>query len=205
MELRPAKRVNVMLGVMEGDGDYREMFTRPWSIAEVDLDLDPWGREGTYRFFVWGNHRHHDPAFSLLPDARNRGLGVNFDQALTTHVGIWGRYGVQDGRVAQFDRAASLGVQIGGGLVNRPFDVFGMAYGLTMIGDPYTAAQALSGNPQFDANEGYLEAYYRCVLSGDGERIGVAVSPDVQYVTNAGGDRSIDPIAVYGIRFQAFF
>lgn len=205
LEIQPLERIGVILGVMEGDGDYREMFTRPWSIAEIDLDLDPWGREGTYRMFVWENHRHHDLTSSLDPDLRNRGLGVNFDQALTEHVGIWGRYGVQDGRVAHFDRAGSLGVQVGGGLMSRPSDAFGVAYGLTMIGDRYKAFQSSSGNPEFDANEGYLEAYYRCVLSGDGERIGVAVSPDVQYITHAGGDRSIDPIVVYGIRFQAFF
>jgi carbohydrate-selective porin OprB len=42
-------------------------------------------------------------------------------------------------------------------------------------------------------------------MSGDGEALGVAVSPDIQYVTNAGGDGSIDPIVVYGVRFQAFF
>ncbi|MFZ5875213.1 MAG: carbohydrate porin [Nitrospirota bacterium] len=205
LEIRPAKRVTMILGVMEGDGDYQEMFTRPWSMAEVDVTLDPFGRDGTYRFFVWENHRHHDPDFSLMPDERNRGFGINFDQVLTDRVGLWGRYGVQDGRVAHFDRAASLGVQIDGGIGNRPFDAFGMAYGLTMIGDPYAAYQASLGNPQFDANEGYFEAFYRYVLSGDGERIGVAVSPDVQYVTNAGGDRSIDPIVVYGMRFQAFF
>jgi hypothetical protein len=205
LETRPVERINVIVGVMEGDGDYREMFTRPWSIAEIDWDLDPFGRDGTYRIFVWENHKHHEPAFSLLPDTRNRGVGLNFDQALTEYLGIWGRYGVQDGRVAHFDRAASLGVQLGGGKMNRPSDAFGIAYGLTMIGDRYKAFQSSSGNPEFDANEGYLEAYYRCVLSGDGERIGVAVSPDVQYVTNAGGDRSIDPIVVYGVRLQAFF
>ncbi len=205
LELRPVERIAVVLGVMEGDGDYREMFTRPWSIAEIDLDLDPFGRDGTYRIFVWENHRHHEPAFSLLPDTMNRGLGVNFDQALTEHVGIWGRYGVQDGRVAFFDRAASLGVQVGDGLMNRPSDAFGVGYGLTMIGDQYRAFQSSSGNPQFNANEGYLEAYYRYVVSGDGQLLGAAVSPDFQYITNAGGDRSIDPIVVYGVRFQAFF
>ncbi len=205
LEIRPVERVGLVVGVMEGDGDYREMFTRPWSIAEGDLTLDPFGRDGTYRFFVWENHRHHDPAFSLDPDFRNRGWGVNFDQAITEHIGIWGRYGGQDGRVAHFDRAASLGVQLGGGMMNRPSDAFGIAYGLTMIGSRYSAFRSSSGSPEFDADEGYLEAYYRCVLSGDGERIGVAVSPDVQYVTNAGGDRSIDPIVVYGVRFQAFF
>lgn len=205
LKLRPAERIDVLLGVMEGDGDYREMFTRPWAIAETNVRLSPFGREGTYRLFVWENHRHHDPAFSLNPDLRNRGVGLNFDQEVSKHVGIWGRYGVQDGQVAFFDRAASVGVQLGGGLINRPLDAWGFGYGLTMIGDPYRAHRSSLGAPQFDANEGYLETYYRYVLSGVGESLSVAISPDFQYVTNAGGDDSIDPIAVYGIRMQAFF
>jgi ribosomal protein S18 acetylase RimI-like enzyme len=205
LEIQPAERVDVIVGVMEGDGDYREMFTRPWSMAEVDLALDPFGRQGTYRFFVWENHRHHDPAFSLDPDFRNRGWGFNFDQSVSEHVGIWARLGVQDDRVAFFDRAASIGFELGGGSVGRPHDAFGVGYGLTMIGDEYRDAQAAAGNPQFSANEGYLEAYYRYVVSGDGQLLGAAVSPDFQYITNAGGDRSIDPITVYGVRFQAFF
>ncbi len=205
LKVQPAEKLAVLLGVMEGDGDYRQMFTRPWSIVEVDLALDLFGRDGTYRVFAWANHRQHKPEFSLDPDFRNRGLAVNFDQALTDHVGVWGRYGVQDDRVAFFDRSASLGFQIGGEAIGRPHDAFGMGYGLTMIGDEYQAAQATAGNPQFDANEGYLEAYYRHVMSGDGETLGVAVSPDVQYVTNAGGDGSIGPIAVYGVRLQVFF
>lgn len=205
LKIQPVEKVAVLLGVMEGDGDYREMFTRPWSIVEVDLALDPFGRDGTYRVFAWANHRHHSPAFSLDPDFRNRGLGVNFDQALTDHVGIWGRYGVQDDQVAFFDRSASLGIQLSGGAIGRPHDAFGVGYGLTMIGDEYQVSQAAAGAPQFDANEGYVEAYYRYVVSGDSELLGVAVSPDIQYVTNAGGDQSIDPIVVYGIRLQAFF
>jgi hypothetical protein len=205
LTVEPTEGVEIVLGVMEGDGDYQEMFTRPWSIAEVDLDLDPFGREGTYRFFVWTNHRHHDPAFSLDPDLRNRGWGFNFDQSVSENVGVWGRYGVQDDRVAFFDRSASIGFQVAGRGIGRTHDAVGVGYGLTMIGDEYQARQAAAGKPQFDENEGYLEAYYRYVLSGDGALFGAAVSPDVQYVTNAGGDGSIDPIVVYGIRFQAFF
>jgi hypothetical protein len=205
LTIEPVEPVKVIAAVMEGDGDYREMFTRPWSIFEVDLDLDPSGREGTYRFFLWENHRHHEPAFSLDPDRRNRGWGVNFDQAVSKHVGVWGRYGVQDDEVAFFDQSISGGVEMSGGAINRPHDAFGLGYGLTMIGDEYQAAQAAGGQSQFDANEGYLEAYYRFVLSGDGSLIGAALSPDVQYITNAGGDNSIDPIVVYGVRLQTFF
>jgi hypothetical protein len=205
LRIEPVRGVNLLLGAMEGDGDYLEMFTRPWSIAEVDVDLDLLGREGTYRFFAWQNHRHHKPDSSLNPDRENRGVGFNFDQALTAQVGLWGRYGVQDSQIAHFDRSASAGVQLAGKGIGRPHDALGVGYGLTMISDDYEAAQVTAGNPQFNTNEGYFEAYYRHVVSGDGEFLGVSLSPDVQYIANPGGDSSLDPIVVYGFRLQAFF
>lgn len=205
LQVRPIKHLNLLLGAMEGDGDYQEMFTRPWSIAEIDVDLDLFGRGGTYRFFAWQNYRHHKADSSLNTDRENRGAGFNFDQALTDHVGMWGRYGVQDGQIAHFDQSVSAGFQVAGWGVGRPHDALGIGYGLTMISDDYEAASAVAGNPRFNANEGYFEAYYRYVVSGDGELLGVSLSPDVQYITNAGGNRSLDPIVVYGLRLQAFF
>jgi carbohydrate-selective porin OprB len=138
-------------------------------------------------------------------DRKNQGIGFNFDQEVTEHVGVWGRYGTQDSRVASFDRSLTAGIQLGGGAFGRPHDALGVGYGLTMISDEYEAAQAVASNPQFNANEGYFEAYYRYVVDGDAEVRGVSLSPDVQYITNAGGDSSLDPIVVYGLRLQAFF
>jgi carbohydrate-selective porin OprB len=207
---KPVEWVDLVAGAMEGNGDYLETFTRPWSMVEADFKAT-WGeRRGTYRVYAWQNRSHHTNGggFNLLAgwqDRKNHGIGVNFDQELTEHVGVWGRYGTQDSRVASFDRSLTAGIQLGGGAFGRPHDALGVGYGLTMIGDEYEAAQAALGSPEFSGNEGYWETYYRYVIDGDAEIRGVSLSPDVQYITNAGGDRSLDPIVVYGLRLQAFF
>ena len=207
---KPVEWLDLMAGVMEGNGDYREAFARPWSMVEADLKA-AWGeRRGTYRVYAWQNRSHHTTGVvsNLLPggqDRKNHGIGVNFDQEVTEHVGVWGRYGMQDSRVASFDRSLTAGIQLGGGAFGRSRDALGIGYGLTMISDEYEAAQAALGSPEFSGNEGYWEVYYRYVVDGDAEVRGVSLSPDVQYITNAGGDSSLDPIVVYGLRLQAFF
>jgi len=207
---KPVEWLDLVAGVMEGDGDYLEAFARPWSMVEADFNA-AWGeRRGTYRVYAWQNRSHHtaDGTSNLLPggqDRKNQGIGFNFDQEVAEHVGVWGRYGTQDSRVASFDRSLTAGIQLSGGAIGRPHDALGVGYGLTMISDEYEAAQAVASNPQFNANEGYFEAYYRYVVDGDAEVRGVSLSPDVQYITNAGGDSSLDPIVVYGLRLHAFF
>ncbi|MEO5656269.1 MAG: carbohydrate porin, partial [Nitrospiria bacterium] len=205
LRVKPVDWLDLMVGAMEGDGDFVEAFSRPWTIAEADIHANWAGREGNYRFYVWQNRSHHS---NLLPggrDLKNQGIGLNVEQHLSDHLGIWARYGTQKGAVAAFDRSMSGGLHISGGFFGRPHDAIGVGYGLTMISGDYRAAQAAAALPEFDRNEGYFETYYRLVLSGDGETQGFAVSPDIQYITHAGGNSALEPITVYGIRVQAFF
>ena len=203
--VKPAGWLDVLAGVMEGDGDYVEAFSRPWVMAEADLHASVAGRQGTYRFYAWQNRSRHRNLLAGGQDLKNSGIGLNFDQELTEDLGLWARYGTQDGQVASFDRSMTAGLQLSGGIMGRPQDALGIGYGRTRISSDYRDAQAANGFPQFDQDEGYLEAYYRFVYSGDGQTQGVALSPDVQYITNAGGDGSLDPITVYGARVQVFF
>lgn len=203
--VKPVDWLDVLGGVMEGDGDYVEAFSRPWVMAEADVHASVGGRQGTYRLYAWQNRSHHSNLLAGGQDLKNSGVGVNIDQELTEDLGLWARYGTQEGQVASFDRSIAAGLQLSGGIMGRPHDALGVGYGLTMISSEYRDAQAASGSPQFDQDEGYLEVYYRFVASGDGETQGVALSPDVQYITNPGGDGSLDPITVYGARVQAFF
>lgn len=55
----PSDFVDISLGALEGDGDYIDMFNRPFTIAEVDLKPKLSGKEGNYRFYYWENHLTH--------------------------------------------------------------------------------------------------------------------------------------------------
>src|SRR3972149_2531661 len=55
----PSDIVDITLGALDGDGNYSEMFDRPFVIAEVDLKPKLVGKEGNYRFYVWQNSLPH--------------------------------------------------------------------------------------------------------------------------------------------------
>lgn len=209
----PSEFVDVTLGALDGDGDYSEMFDKPWVIAEVDLKPKLAGKEGNYRLYVWQNSLPHykldgngDPTFvtivgnpsdnapSNLIDNKNSGLGINFDQVLTDNLGIWARIGMQDGDVSQFDRHVSAGLQVSGMAFNRPDDVIGIGLAYTMISDAYKDASGLDGN------ELYAEAYYNITVKESFQ-----ISPDIQYIVNPGGNSDQDPFLVYGVRAGVMF
>ncbi|MBI4715799.1 MAG: carbohydrate porin [Nitrospirae bacterium] len=208
----PAELVDVTLGALDGDGDYAEMFDRPFVIAELDLKPKLAGKEGNYRFYAWQNSLTHygdfltmvggtagsesDPPAPSKPVVgdQNTGFGISLDQVLTDNLGVWARLGIQDGDVAQFDRHVSAGLQISGGVFGREEDVAGIGVGMTMVSDAYKATSNLSDN------ELYAEAYYNMTV-----KEGFQVTPDIQYVSNPGGDGSQDPFFVYGVRAGVMF
>ncbi|MBI5406222.1 MAG: carbohydrate porin [Nitrospirae bacterium] len=210
----PSDLIDITLGAIDGDGDYKEMFDRPFVIAEVDLKPKLAGKEGNYRFYAWQNSLPHyrldgdgNPAFvtsvgnpsenpstELIAD-KNSGFGINLDQVLTDNLGLWARLGIQDGDVSQFDRHVSAGLQISGAtFFNRTEDVIGVGLALNMISDAYKDISGL------DSNELYAEAYYNIAV-----KEGFQVTPDIQYIANPGGNSDKDPFVVYGVRAGVMF
>jgi len=210
----PSDIVDITLGALDGDGNYREMFDRPFVIAEMDIKPKLAGKEGNYRFYVWQNSLPHyrldgdgniafvtvtgnpsdSPPTDLIGD-KNTGFGISLDQVLTDNLGLWARLGIQDGDVSQFGRHISGGVQISGGAFGRPDDVLGLGLALTMISDAYKDAS--SG---MDSNELYAEAYYNIAV-----KEGFQVTPDIEYIVNPGGDGGKDSFAVFGVRAGVMF
>lgn len=209
----PSEFADITVGAIEGDGDYKEMFDRPFVIAEVDLKPKLGGKDGNYRIYAWQNSLPHykkdgdgniafvtavgnpsvNPPTDQIGD-KNTGFGMSLDQVLTDALGIWGRLGTQDGDVSQFDRHVSAGLQLSGGDFNRPEDILGVGVALNMISDAYKKAAGL------DSNELYAEAYYNIAV-----REGFHVTPDIQYIANPGGDDSRDAFFVYGVRAGVMF
>lgn len=213
MTYSPNDLMDITLGALDGDGDYKEMFDRPFVIAEVDIKPKLAGKEGNYRFYAWQNslpHYKHDGdgnnAFvtsvgnpsensptDLIAD-KNSGFGISMDQVLTDNLGIWARLGIQDGNVSQFDRHVSGGIQLSGGAYGRPDDVVGVGVGYTLISDAYKKAS------DRDSSELYAEAYYNIAV-----KEGFYLTPDIQYIANPGGDGNKDSFVVYGARAGVMF
>lgn len=207
----PAENVDISLGAFEGDGDFTDTFDKPFLMAEFNLKLKPLDKEGNYRFYYWNRQGRPDVTNTANPNdpdlvrAQNSGVGLSFDQYVTNTLGVWLRAGVQREKVAQFDRHISGGFSYNGENYGRPNDSLGFAYGATFMGKDYKDFKE-SSTPGFKSGtEQYMELYYSYAVSDSTPGRGFHISPDLQYVINAGGDRDAAKIFLYGIRLQAFF
>lgn len=178
----PIKVFELNLGLFEGDGNYKDLFDQGFWIVEVEYELYLGDIEGHYRLNYWSNENKDID-----------GVGISIDQALSEQLGVWGRFGIQGGEVEEYDRHASIGLEVKG-LPGRSDDVIGLAVGQTWISDEHKTATGLSDN------ETLGEIYYNISL-GDG----FYLTPDLQYISNPGGNSAIDPITIYGLRGQLDF
>ena len=174
------------------------------------------GREGNYRFYAIydarNNYRDIDDSTKIK---ENTAYGLSLDQEISDGIGLFARYAAQDDSVQFWSMedddkdgdgdivdaeeisnpvksAISGGVSINGSRWGRGDDVLGIAAGVLSVNDKSTAA--------LDDNESHFEVYYKIGYSEH-----FTLTPDVQVVTNAGGDADNDTITVYGLRAQMNF
>lgn len=202
---------DITIGLMEGDGDYADVFDRPFAMAELDLKVRPMGRDGNIRLYYWMRQGRPDlstaanPNDAALLEKTNSGFGLSLDQGVTDRLSAWMRAGVADEEVAQFDAHFSAGINLNGGLMNKPGHVAGLAYGATLMGSTYEDYMK-STIPGFEsAVEHYMEAFCNIGVNNAEDNEGFHISPDIQYIINPGGDADAESAFVYGVRLQAYF
>ncbi|WP_456431687.1 carbohydrate porin [Thermosulfuriphilus sp.] len=101
-----ADRFNLGLGYADADGGWDSIFDYPFLIAELGLNLKPFGRSGHYRFSVWYNGEKHlrwsqlKAYYTAGINPQNTddawGLGVSLDQEIAEGLGFFLRYGLRD-------------------------------------------------------------------------------------------------------------
>ncbi|MDI1355140.1 MAG: carbohydrate porin [bacterium] len=138
------------------------------------------------------------------------GAGLNFEQAITRHLGLFARASYNDGKnetwcFTEIDRALSIGASLNGSSWNRKQDVIGIAYcqsGLSNEHRNYLAAGGLGfmlGDGKLNYGPEHLfEAFYNLALWTD--RIGASVA--YQFIMNPGYNKDRGPISVYSIRMH---
>lgn len=210
----PTESLHLNLGWFEGDGNYEKIFRQPFLIGQATFKTRFAGLEGNYRFYGWGRFTPHcksasdtavfsncdlieTPADRVRIKSGNSGFGMSLDQTVSESVGVWARFGYQDPDVSQFDKAMSGGV-VFSRLLGRP-DTLGLAYGAVFPADDYKTATGRSDV------EHYAEVYYKYVPFGDGVTSGLHITPDLQVVANPGGDGTVDPVLIWGLRTQVNF
>lgn len=186
-----------VIGANGNDSGFEDVFSNAYTAGQVNIKPNLLGKEGNYRFyFIYDARNYTDISDTSKTSETNTGFGISLDQKLSEGIGVFARYASQDDGIDEnlVTSAISGGVSLNGSMWNRGDDVIGVAYGILNVNDKSSSAA-----PTPD-DETHLEVYYKLGFSEH-----FTLTPDLQIVTNAGGDASQDTITVYGVRAQMNF
>ena len=190
------------LGVFgSGPGaDFTGSLGDPFIIAQLETTRRFFvGQPGTYRVYGWTNGRAADFA-----DARERhsGWGVSADQRVGDAVTLFTRFGSELHGSVRFDRAFTVGAEIGGAYWDRAGDSVGFAAGFLRTSGDYRSATADGSLAGYAASgtERIAELYYRFRVNTRFD-----VTPDLQWIQRPGGDGSAPDVVVGGVRARVGF
>lgn len=185
--------------------NFSESIKSPFVIAQAETKQRLLtGLEGNYRAYLWSNGQA--PTFVAGETARHTGIGLNFDQRFGDGITVFGRYGMARGDRLPFDRAASIGAEIGGSYWRRAGDALGVAFGANRASADFRTQSATvdadgDGNPDFGFNargwEKTAEIYYRFQVHPKFE-----ITPDFQLIRNPAANPTAKSATVIGARIQ---
>lgn len=179
--------------------------SKPFVIAQLQTSRRlPGGLTGNYRAYLWRNGRSAD--FTGAAE-RHAGWGVSVDQRVGDAVTLFGRFGDQlHGRV-RFDRAWTLGAELGGSYWSRAADALGIAAGVLRTSSAYRNEAAMldldgdgKPDPQAWGYERITELYYRFRVNSRFD-----LAPGFQWIQRPGGDGAAPSIKIVGVRARIGF
>ncbi|MDA8255840.1 MAG: carbohydrate porin [Betaproteobacteria bacterium] len=199
---------NLSLGVFgSGPGaNFTGSLAGPFVIAQAATAVRFNYLPGNYRAYLWHNGRGN--GYDGI-ERKHAGIGVSADQKASDELTLFGRYGHQLKGKVRFDRALTLGGELGGNLWGRAADSLGLALGaLRTSSDFRNDSLALDANadavPDFgyqaSGSEQQLELYYRFKLNGK-----VELTPDLQWIRQPGGNAAAPTVKVLGLRAKLGF
>ncbi|MEW6133662.1 MAG: carbohydrate porin [Pseudomonadota bacterium] len=187
-------------------GSWDSDLSRPFIIGQLEAGSDGlFGREGVYRLYAWSRGRATPYANEFdAGTEKHSGWGLSANQQVAEHVTVFGRYAHSLEGKMRFDKALTLGAEIGGARWGREDDRIGLAAGWADTTKAFrAAAPVLDADSDGVADFGYApdgaeqqyEIYYAWKANDHLE-----LSPDFQWIRNPGGDSSRADIAVIGLR-----
>jgi porin len=150
---------------------------------------------GAYRFGLWHEYADRAHLDGRGEKSGDTGFYLSLDQMLwleegrgSQGLGVFARAGWADEKVNEIERFASAGLNYQGLVPGRGDDVLGLGF----------AWGGLSDEAEFDAGfERAVEIYYNAEVTP-----WLHVSPDLQVVSNPGGDEDGGDAVIAGIRVQ---
>jgi porin len=153
---------------------------------------------GAYRLGIWYDPQAKQDLSSGKTRRDDTGFYITCDQVLyrenghdSQGLGIFGRYGWADSKVNELTDFWSAGLQYQGLFPQRDDDVLGLGF----------AHGTFSDEAGFTEDyESAFELYYSAQLAP-----WLILGPDIQYVVNPGGNKTVDDALVVGVRLQIVF
>jgi porin len=176
----------------DGDDEYISLF----EAGIVPMIQSTKGRlHGAYRFGLWQEYGDQELLQGTGSESSDTGFYLSLDQMLwlentidSQGLGVFGRAGWADEDVNEIEVFASAGLHYQGLVPGRDDDVLGIGF----------AWGGLSDHAGFSAGfERVVEVYYNVQVTP-----WLHISPDLQVVSNPGGDEKNGDAVVAGIRVQ---
>lgn len=182
------------VGYSESNRDCVEMFSYGVAIAEIDRRVQIGELEGTYRGYFTANFTPRPSLDGSRDDLTNDGWGLSFDQEITPNVGLWGRYGQQNGACCEFDRALTAGFELHSFSEARPDDILGFGYGTMFVSDEFASVKENA------VDENHVELYYSFQVNEY-----FSATPSLQWIDGVGGDGDAEVVWTPGFRATVEF
>jgi hypothetical protein len=188
--------------------NYQRSLSSPLLMAQVEKQVKFEGLTGNYRLYGWNRTEAPNFDFDATTNPtyhKHTGFGISADQRLGDGIRVFTRYGKMVRGELPFNQAVTAGAEFSGSYWNRGADSIGIAGAWLQSGKAYrgttqtawlddaNTVSAFSFVPQ--GAEKIWEIYYRYRLSPQ-----VELSPDFQYITNAGGNADANAIKVFALR-----
>lgn len=180
--------------------------------GEAAPEEKQYGYFGKYAIGVWGYTTEFEDFSQLDPGGQPRevttspGVYALAEQRVYYEEGaplqglsLFARVGVADDRASLFDRYVGGGVVYSGPIPGRHKDRLGLSVAAARIGDNLRSAANLAGIEASGWEVAY-ELTYRARVTR-----WLFIQPDVQYVTNPGGNPDVDDALVVGARVVVSF
>lgn len=196
--------------------------------VEIERSHELGGQPGAVRLLLWNNRENMGRFQDAINDARlyggtpdvanvrrpnnKHGYGLHLEQALSSNIGVFVRYGWADGQTETYsfeevERSAQAGVAIKGASWGRSDDTLGvlvMRNGLSSVHQQYLSQGGLGffiGDGRLNYRpEQIIETYYSFKLSKQ-----TWLSADYQRIVNPAYNADRGPVNVYSLRLHTEF
>lgn len=204
-----------------------ESFHQYETVVELEERHQVWNQSGKFKILMFANHADMGSYSTAIADmgtsvpntalvrsyTTRMGMAFNAEQAITDHIGWFGRFSFNDGSKEAYDftdinRSVATGLLVDGNLWSRPTDKIGVAFVENQLSSSAQSYFKLGGlgiligdapHPNY-APEQILETFYSMQVEKH-----TTVTLDYQFANNPAYNPARGPINILGLRIHAEF